>query len=124
MSEDPSHPWGTGATRYTWTDEVQAVVRKLQHRFPRVSCNTYVCHPWCGWSALSVDVWDREGRGHALPDDLGYEVREFLMGLPGKPLIRHTIFKHQLWTRWGGYSYWRAPDHSGRLRHVHVTYMP
>lgn len=51
-------------------------------------------------------------------------LRRFLRNLPGQPMIRHTILDHQLWTSWGGYSWWRADDHTGALRHLHVTYWP
>lgn len=93
-------------------------------RWPHVTANSYVCHPWCGWSRLSVDFWGPAGRGDSLPPNTGEDIRGFLMNLPGPPLIRHTILEHRLWTRWGGYSYWAADDHSGNLRHLHVTYLP
>jgi hypothetical protein len=41
---------------------------------------------------------------------------------PGPPIIRHTILEHDLWTSFGGFSTWTADDHSGALRHLHVTY--
>lgn len=124
MAEDPRHPWGSGATRYHWSPEVEAVVKKIKHRWPAVTVNTYVCHPWCGWARLSLDVWGAGGRGDPLPEHRGPEIRHFLMELPGKPMIRHTIWEHQLWTSWGGYSLWRRDDHTGALRHLHVTYYP
>lgn len=115
---------GLGETRYHWTPEVREIVQLIHRRFSAARCNTYTCHPWCGWGRLSVDVWGPGGRGHAIAPELSQEIRTFLMNLPGKPLIRHTILEHQLWTRWGGYSYWRRDDHSGGLRHLHVTYLP
>jgi hypothetical protein len=123
VSEDPNHPWGSGRTTFTWTPEISAIVQRVLRRWPHVSANSYVCHPWCGWSRWSVDFWGDAGRGDALPEETGYEIRRFLMDLQGKPLIRHTIFKRQLWTRWGGYSLWTRHDHEGRLRHLHVTYL-
>ena len=122
MAEDPRHPWGTGATRYNWRRDVRQVVAKIKANFPLVTCNTYVCHPWCGWGPVSVDVWGSNGRGHAIPYPVGLNVRQFVMELPGEPYIRHTIFEHALWTSFGGLSYWAANDHSGGLRHVHITY--
>lgn len=122
MSEDPRHPWGSGATRYNWRPDVKTVVNKVLHRFPRVTANTYVCHPWCGWTDQSVDFWGVGGRGSPLPEDTGLEIRRYLMNLPGEPFIRHTIFEHALWTSWGGYSLWSPNDHNGALRHLHVTY--
>lgn len=124
MAEDPNHPWGTGKTTYSWRPEVRRVVQSVLNEFSAVTANSYVCHPWCGWSRLSADFWGEGGRGHALPDHLGPDVRSFLLTRRGKPLIRHMIWEHELWTSWGGYSYWRANDHSGRLRHLHVTYWP
>lgn len=122
MTEDPKHPWGSGATTHSWVRPVRRIVHRVERRWPYVKANSYVCHPWCGYSRLSVDFWWRGGRGDALPTGIGEEIRAFLMNLRGKPLIRHTILEHQLWTSWGGYSYWNAYDHSGDLRHLHVTY--
>lgn len=123
MSEDPKHPWGSGATTYSWTPEVRRTIELVTDRWPLVRPNSYVCHPWCGWARFSVDYWWTGGRGDPIPVPIGRNIREFLMDLPGKPLIRHTIFEHQLWTRWGGYSYWSRNDHTGSLRHLHVTYL-
>lgn len=122
LSEDPNHPWGSGATRYHWTPEVSAVVQRVLNEFPTVTANTYVCHPWCGWAPVSVDFWGSGGRGDPIPEATGYRLRRFLMQLKGRPFIRHTIFEHQIWTSWGGYSFWTRNDHTGPLRHVHVTY--
>lgn len=71
-----------------------------------------------------MDFWGPGGRGDAIGVHTGLEIRRYVMHLEGQPLIRHTIFQHQLWTRWGGYSRWTADDHSGGLRHLHVTYLP
>jgi hypothetical protein len=87
-----------------------------------VYCNTYTAHPWPGWSDQSFDVWAEDGGGVPVPQDIGYRARRFLMDLEGSPYIRHTIYLHQLWTSWSGYSYWNAEDHIGSRRHVHVTY--
>lgn len=122
MSEDPRHPWGTGATRYQWVAPVDRVIQQVRRRWPRAVPNTYVCHPWCGWSRYSVDWWGAGGRGDPLSEHVAKEIRAYVMGLDGAPYIRHTILQHQLWTSWGGYSYWSADDHDGRLQHLHVTY--
>ena len=124
MAEDPRHPWGSGATRYFWTSDVRRNVQLVLSRFSPVTANTYICHPWCGWGPWSVDFWGAGGRGAAIQEDLGLAIRAYLMGLPGSPYIRHTIFEHWLWTSFGGYSWWAADDHSGVLRHLHVTYWP
>lgn len=115
---------GLGPTHYRWRFDVQLVVDKIHRRFPNVLCNTYVDHPWEGWDHLSIDVWGVGGRGWRIRKETGYEVRRFVMKLPGKPLIRHTIYEHALWTRWGGYSFWAPDDHSDEWRHFHVTYLP
>lgn len=122
MAEDPRHPWGTGETRYHWREDVREVVGKIKREFPQARPNTYVCHPWCGWAPVSVDWWGAGGRGDPIGDDLGHRLLRYAFRLPGKPYLRHTIFNHQLWTSFGGYSYWTANDHSGALRHVHLTY--
>jgi hypothetical protein len=122
VAEDPNHPWGSGATRYYWVPDVRATVQRALNRYPRLTANTYVCHPWCGWSPYSVDYWDAGGRGDPVDGPILASLRQFLMELPGKPFIRHTILDHALWTSWGGYSYWAPLDHTGYLRHLHVTY--
>jgi hypothetical protein len=113
---------GLGPTRYVWTPPVREVNRKVSKRFPAARPNTYIAHPWRGWSRVSVDWWGIGGRGHAIPTETGWSLLHYIMNLPGKPFIRHTIYQHQLWTSYGGYSLWREHDHSGDLRHVHVTY--
>lgn len=124
MAEDPAHPWGSGATRYFFREDVAAVVAKVRTNFPQARANTYICHPWCGWGPVSVDWWGIGGRGDPIPEQLGLRIRAYIMELPGLPNIRHTIFEHWLWTSWGGYSWWAAEDHSGWLRHLHCTYWP
>lgn len=124
MAEDPRHPWGSGATRYRWRPSVERIVRQIESRWPQVRCNTYVCHPWCGWADVSIDVWHDPGRGTPISHELGANIRHYLMNLPGNPLIRHTILDHAIWTSWGGYSRWTRDDHTGGLRHLHVTYWP
>jgi hypothetical protein len=113
---------GLGATRWRWRPDVRQEVQRLLRRHPLVSANTYVCHPWCGWGRVSVDFWGTGGRGDAIPLQAGWDVLYDVMHQPGPPAIRHTIYLHQLWTSFGGYTYWRKDDHSGGLRHVHVTF--
>lgn len=122
MAEDPAHPWGSGATRYFWRRDVRAVVARIHAEFPHTTQNTYVCHPWCGWGPVSVDCWGAGGRGDPIQEDTGWRVLGFAFNLPGRPYLRHTIYEHQLWTSFGGYSTWFPNDHSGWLRHVHLTY--
>jgi hypothetical protein len=111
-----------GPTRYHWVPEVRQVVHKVLSRYPTITANTYVCHPWCGWGRFSVDLWGKGGRGYAIDPKLAELSLDFLFTLPGRPFIRHWIYEHTLWTSFGGYSTWSADDHSGNLRHVHVTY--
>lgn len=115
---------GVGATRYHWDRDVRRNVHKALSRFPQASANTYTCHPYCGWGRRSVDFWDRAGRGHALDAHITELLLDFLFEMPDGPLIRHYILGHTLWTSFGGYSTWAADDHSGVLRHLHVTYWP
>lgn len=115
---------GLGETRHHWTPEVHREVQAVLNQFSAVTANTYVCHPWCGWGRLSVDLWGRGGRGDAIPHDLGQKALRFLFNRPGPPRLRHTIFEHTLWTSFGGISRWTRDDHSGILRHVHLTYWP
>lgn len=113
---------GLGATRHRWTPAVRHNVQLVLSTFSAVSANTYVCHPWCGWGRYSVDFWGPAGRGDPLRQDLGPVLARFLGTRPGPPFIRHTIWEHTLWTSFGGFSTWQADDHSGNLRHLHVTY--
>lgn len=122
MRDEELHERVLGTTHYRWTPEVSAVVQRVLNRWPNVTANTYEDHPWPGWDGVSVDFWGPGGRGAAIPRKTGRQIRKFLMNLRGRPMIRHTIWLHQLWTSWGAYSYWAAEDHSGRLRHLHVTY--
>jgi hypothetical protein len=113
---------GLGATRWRWRRDVRRRVRLLSARFPQAKANTYVCHPWCGWGRVSVDFWGPGGRGDPIDKQLGQELLQTARALPGPPYLRHTIYLHQLWTSFGGYSLWRKDDHSDELRHVHLTY--
>lgn len=113
---------GEGATRHTWDSDVREVVQRTLKRFPHVTANTYVCHPFCGWERRSADFWGAGGRGDSIPQHTGEILVDFLLDLPGRPFIRHYIYQHTLWTSFGGYSRWSRDDHSGILRHVHVTY--
>lgn len=113
-----------GATHHNWTPPVEGVVQDALNRFSILSANTYRRHPWPGWDGLSVDFWDKPGRGHPITEDLGWTLTRYLMRLPGQPHIRHLIHEHSLWTSWGGWSFWAPRDHTGPLRHVHVTYWP
>lgn len=115
---------GIGRTLYEWDPDVERVVQRIKRRFSAVSVNTYTCHPFCGWERRSLDVWAKEGRGHPLPSLLSTKVLDFLWNMPGEPLIRHYILENTLWVRDRGYLPWPAMDHSGNLRHVHVTYAP
>jgi hypothetical protein len=113
-----------GATHTNWRPDVGRVVQEVLRAYPRLTANTYVDHPWPGWDHLSVDLWDRERRGDGIPPELAWASARFLLRMPGRPLIRHLIVEHSLWTSWGGWSYWTPKDHTGRLRHTHVTYWP
>jgi hypothetical protein len=101
---------------------VREVVRKVERRWPELECITYKNHPWPGWDGQSFDLWDDSETWNNAPYRKLEQVRLYLMSLPGEPHIRHTILGHQLWTSFGGYSYWAPDDHSGKPRHLHVTY--
>lgn len=98
------------------------VVARLERRFPRTKCNTYVDHPWPGWDGQSVDVWNWRGRGWAITHWTGLQVFRWLFDDPDPPFIRHIIYEHRLWTSFGGWSRWEPADHDDELRHVHVTF--
>jgi hypothetical protein len=113
---------GLGPTRHKWVPSVRAEVQAVLREYPQLSANTYVCHPWCGWGRWSVDFWDLAGRGVAAPFPILRDARSFLLRREGFPLVRHTILEHVLWTSFGGFSEWPRDDHSGDLRHLHVTF--
>jgi hypothetical protein len=115
---------GLGRTHYDWEPPVRRTVQLTLSRFSNLTANTYIDHPWPMWDGLSVDYWGRGGRGDPVPPTVSWSTVRFLMRMHGKPLIRHLIYEHSLWTRSGGWSYWAPADHSGRLRHIHVTYLP
>lgn len=130
VTEGDGHS-GIGDTSHHFDPDVRRVAQLVAKRFPQTSHNTYSCHPFCGppgdrqgWARRSIDVWGPAGRGHALQPHLSELVLDFLFTMPGLPDIRHYILGHTLWTSWGGFSTWPADDHSGDLRHVHVTYWP
>ena len=105
-----------------WRPDVQRNVQRVLKRFPQLSANTYKDHPWPGWDGVSVDFWDKAGCGIAAPWTPLYLSRTFLFDMPDGPNLRHTILGHTLWTSFGGFSYWSPDDHSGKERHLHVTY--
>lgn len=111
-----------GATHYNWRRDVQRVVDEVLQEFPRVTANTYVDHPFPGWDNRSIDFWGAGGRGDAIPRQTGFEIRRYLNKRSKGPRIRHTIYLHQWYTDWAGMQTWPANDHSGPLRHLHVTY--
>lgn len=116
-------PWGgLGATRWRWRPDVRRVVAYLDQQYPQARPNTYIAHPWPGWSRVSVDWWGPGGRGDPIAYDIGRDLLDHAFSLPWGPDLRHTIYVHQLWTSFGGYSWWSPDDHSGALRHVHLTY--
>lgn len=107
---------------YRWRRDVRTVVQRTLRRFPQLSANTYTDHPWPGWDGVSVDFWSERGCGLPAAYYVLASAQDYLWNLPGKPHIRHMILGHKLWTSWGGTSYWAPNDHSGRERHLHVTY--
>jgi hypothetical protein len=122
---------GEGATSHHWDADVARVVHQLLNRFPALTANTYDCHPFCGppgnrqaWARRSVDVWGAGGRGDNIGPLKAVHVRDWLMELNGLPLIRHLIHERRIWVRGSGWLPWRAADHDGELRHIHVTYLP
>lgn len=111
-----------GATHHRWRGDVRAFVDELESRVPGVRCNTYVNHPFPGWDDRSVDVWWRRGRGDPLPPDIARRSLRAMHRIRPKPPIRHWILEHQWFTDWAGMLVWSSNDHSGRERHLHITF--
>lgn len=107
---------------YRLDPDVERVADEVRARWPGLDVYTYVGHPWPGWDGRSIDINYRRWPNWAIDATLGWEVLNFLRRLPGFPYIRHHIYEHQLWTSFGGYSWWGPNDHAGAMRHVHVTY--
>lgn len=105
-----------------WRPDVERVVDYVEERWPQVECVTYIDHPWPGWDGQSFDVWDDAETWEPANRELLGKIRTNLMRLGWGPGIRHTILGHTLWTSFGGYSRWVPDDHSGDVRHLHVTY--
>lgn len=111
-----------GPTHYAWRPDVRWVQNQVRSRFPSVTTNTYVGHPWPGWDGRSFDVWGPRGRGDPVDLETGHKVLAFVYNMDGAPWLRHYIYLTTLWTSFGGSSRWPSLDHSGRLRHVHFTF--
>lgn len=102
-------------------DVLEAILRALRG-LDGITWNTYRDHPWAGFDDRSVDFWGVGGRGFPIAREKGRLLVARLMRDPEPPFIRHLIYRRRLWTAWGGWQRWRSGDHSGRLRHVHVTF--
>lgn len=121
-----------GDTNFDWEPATSRVVQRILSEVGPVTCNTYQRHPrllyrlfpGVAWSRHSIDVWGAGGRGDPLAIPLGVTTVNLLLGLSGEPQVRHIIWRHALWTSWGGWSLWTKDDHAGTLRHVHVTFWP
>ena len=120
---------GLGPTHYQWRPDVRALVAAIGRQFPAVTVNTYIGHPFpngedgdgYGWENVSFDCWGPGGRGDPIPYLTGRSLKRWVLRSSLTPPIRHWIWRHTLWTSWGGKSLWIPDDHSGRLRHFHVT---
>src|SRR5215212_2369794 len=121
MTDDHSEFWGVGKTHYDWDADVEAIVQRILSYSSVVTCNTYANHPYPGWDGRSVDVWGPGGRGDPIGKDLSLRLQRFLFNLPGDPQIRHMILGHRWWLRGAGWRPWLRDDHSGPLRHLHIT---
>jgi hypothetical protein len=111
-----------GKTHYNWRPDVKVVVEEIERKWPGAVCNTYEGHPFPGWDGRSIDVWADGGRGDPINRKLGGKIYRWLGKRPGGPRVRHRIYEHRWWTDWAGSLIWEPDDHSGFLRHVHVTY--
>jgi hypothetical protein len=111
-----------GATHWRLRPDVRRVADLLTSLYPASRWNTYVDHPFPGWDHVSFDLWGEGGRGHAIPIRTGELALQSLLNIRRKPLLRHWIFRHDWWTSWGGEGIWVPDDHSGWLRHLHVTF--
>lgn len=86
-------------THFDWRDDVKALVDKAESEFDDIYINTYYDHPpgW-GLDAVSIDVWDSDGRGCALDWDLHDVVFARLFNDPDPPNFRWTLTKGSIWT--------------------------
>jgi hypothetical protein len=105
-----------------WRPDVERVVRHIERRFPSTRCNTYINHPWPGWDGRSIDVWRDAPWPTPVGLKTGHRVLSYVFNNEEFPALRHYIYLHQLWTSFGGRSLWTPDDHSGALRHLHLTF--
>lgn len=128
------HP-GSGAyvdkhpTHFNFDPDVRRLVDKYEKEYyAQIYINTYRDHPpgtW--WDARSIDVWHSDGRGFALPKDLGDKVFNRIFNDSSLPHIRYCIWQGQMWQAGIGWSkYWDDDVESdgGHYKHIHVTYNP
>lgn len=113
-----------GATHYRFSARVDVLIQQLISKGLRFSANTYRDHPWPDWDRFSVDFWGARGRGWPIGLETGHEIVRHVYEVRHEFRLRHYIYRHTLWTSFGGFSTWPSEDHSGDERHVHVTLWP
>ena len=111
-----------GATHWNFRADVRRKADALAANRD-VTYNTYVDHPFPGWDRRSVDFWGPGGRGDPIARIDGRGIWTQLMRHRGEWGVRHIIFERRWWTNWAGELEWESDDHSGDLRHVHVTFL-
>ena len=135
-------------TRYIWRPDVEEWARWLVDKFDEVVwCNTYREHPGSGligvpgrgfevasvdedgtvWYIMntSFDVWDYQGRNHALGLTVGWQIFRILMDYPYPPDIRWIIWQERqygAWNDWEGEPFGVGDPFMAHNDHIHVTY--
>jgi hypothetical protein len=112
-----------------------------------VWCNTYYEHPGSGligvpgrgfevasidddgteWYIMntSFDVWDYQGRNHAIGLTVGWQIFNILMEYGPAPYIRWIIWQgtqYGAWNNWEGEFFAPIGSFMGHGDHIHVTY--
>lgn len=128
---DPRSGWYVNAhpTHYRFRPDVRALVLEyLNH--PKLKgkiwITTYFDHPpgW-GLDAVSFDVWDWDGRGHALDPELGSIADEIIFNDPDGPRLWWRIYKGWMWNDTEGFVRWDPPkdgSDAGHWKHGHYTF--
>ena len=120
-------------THHDWREDVKALVDKVEAEFDDIYINTYWNHPPIPenydnrYDAVSLDVWDSDGRGYALDWYLHDEVLNRLFYDPNPPNISWYLSKGYLWTPERGLEKWPDYDIASDAQHnnhLHVTYQP
>lgn len=116
-------------THTTWARKAEETAIWIEKNYPNVSCNTYYNHPPASpgfrqYEYLSMDAWDKAGRGYTLNAATGDEIWDRLWRGDGPG----RLWDWAIYYGWG-YSkdsgWWKPVEDSysdaGHWKHIHLT---